>query len=103
MQSIDVQPVVKWGSEVEKQIKLRMRVSLAAYSYEFLSYSIMDDATYDKLCEDINTSMKTGNPTMDFFFKRVFATHTGMWIHSHPNPCRLKEILLKHYLPEVTI
>ena len=73
-----------WGSEIEKQIRLRIRLSVAAYAYEMCDDSIISDAEFDKKCLEIDPSIETGNKKLDKFFKEEFDPSTGQWIHKHP-------------------
>jgi len=63
----------------------RIRLSLAAYAYEYLDNPIMSDAEFDDLCKKIKPEVSTGNGVMDKFFKKEFAAYTGSWIRSHPD------------------
>lgn len=80
----DVQEPVKWGNSVEKEIKRRIKLSIAAYSYEFLDVSIISDAEFDKMSLEVDISVDTGNKLMDNFFKNHFDPSTGQWIRKHP-------------------
>ena len=81
-----------------KEIKNRIKLSVAAYAYEFLGDSIMTDHQYDELSLEINPNEKTGNEKMDNFFKTQFEPCTGMWIRKHPEIKRLRlKKALKHY------
>ena len=77
---------------VEYQKRIRIRLSLAAYAYEKKNYSFMNDAEFDALAKEVNTSIKTGNSVMDKFFKEQFSPDTGMWINSHPELDKIKEL-----------
>lgn len=90
-------PFSKWGSERELEIHKRIKLSVAAYAYEFCSHSIMSDADYDQLSLQINLDVDTGNKKMDKFFKKQFEPDTGMWIRKHPQLNRIAEIYRKHY------
>lgn len=81
-----------WGTEVEKEIRNRIRLSVAAYAYEVHDDPIMSDHDFDQLALLIDTSVKTGNRKMDNFFKKHFATDTGMWIHNHPQKNGLQKV-----------
>ncbi len=74
----------KWGSPVELERKRRINVALWAYSYEVESDSIVDDATYDRVCREIDLSVDTGNEMMDEWFRHEFSPDTGQWVLSHP-------------------
>lgn len=73
----------------------RIRLSVAAYAYEFCSDSIMSDAEFDALALSVDPSISTVEARytpaqkararkLDKFFKTIFSPHTGMWIRSHP-------------------
>lgn len=62
----------------------RIQVALWAYAYEVKNVSIVDDATYDRVCREINVEMTTDNRRLDIFFKNEFDPSTGLWIHKHP-------------------
>jgi len=79
-------------AEIEYERRIRIRISLAAYAYEKKNYSFMNDAEFDALAKEVNTSIKTGNSVMDKFFKEQFSPDTGMWINSHPELDKIKEL-----------
>ena len=80
-----------------KEIKNRIKLSVAAYAYEFLGDSIMTDHQYDELSLEINPNEKTGNEKMDNFFKTQFEPCTGMWIRKHQEIKRLDYLYKKYY------
>ena len=75
-----------------REIRNRIRLSLASYSYEFHDDSLMTDAEYDKLSREINPNEKTGNELIDRFFREEFMVDSGMWIRTHPELDKLKLI-----------
>ena len=77
---------------IGKEIRNRIRLSLASYSYEFHDDSLMTDAEYDKLSREINPNEKTGNELIDRFFREEFMVDSGMWIRRHPELDKLKLI-----------
>jgi len=81
----------------EIEVKLRIKLSIAAYAYEFCDNSIMSDAEFDEMCNDINPLIKTGNKMMDKFFKEKFDPSTGQWIHSHPELDKIKYLYETYY------
>lgn len=91
----DENPV--WGSSVELEIRRRILLSVAAYSYEYEDESIMSDAEFDTMCLQVQPSMKTGNNRMDRFFKNSFDPSTGQWIRKHPEIARIKKIYNDYY------
>lgn len=81
-------------AEVESDLERRnrIRLSLAAYAYEYKNTSIMTDAEFDSLSKKINKDVPTGNETMDKFFREQFEPDTGMWIHKHPDLAGLEKL-----------
>lgn len=86
---------MSWGNPVEIERRNRIRLSLAAYAYEFHSDSIMSDGDFDKLALTIDKSVSTDNATMDAFFKKEFEPDTGQWIHKHPDLVGIERIYNK--------
>ena len=82
---------------VNQEIRNRIRLSVAAYAYEYKDDPIMSDDDFDKLAKKINPEEKTGNRKLDNFFKKEFATDTGMWIHKHPERNKLEQIYLNYF------
>lgn len=82
---------------VNPEIRNRIRVSVAAYAYEFEADSIMSDHEFDELSKKINPAQKTGNALMDDFFKKHFKPDTGMWIRMHPEIKQIESIYKKYY------
>lgn len=68
----------------ERQVWLRIRLSVAAWAYEVHDVSIMTDEQYDRLCLEVDTKLTTGNRRMDKFFRDHFDPSTGQWVHKHP-------------------
>jgi hypothetical protein len=81
----------------ELQIWLRIRLSIAAYAYEFCDNSIMSDAQFDRMCDSIKPSIKTGNKVMDKFFAEKFDPSTGQWIYKHPELDKIKRLYETYY------
>jgi hypothetical protein len=79
-------------TDVEIERRNRIRLSLFAYAYEYEDDPLISDAEYDKLSYLIQKDMATGNKTLDRFFNRQFAPHTGQWIHKHPELDKLKAL-----------
>jgi predicted small secreted protein len=86
-----------------KEIRNRIKLSVAAYAYEYLGETIMSDHEFDELSLQINPNEETGNKKMDEFFKNQFAPHTGMWIRTHPEVEKLHEIYQKYYKKTIDI
>lgn len=78
----------------EKEKRRRLRLSIFAFSYEFLNHSFVSDEEFDRLSKEVDLSIETGNEEMDRWFRENFEPCTGMWIQEHPHKERLKEICL---------
>lgn len=63
----------------------RIRVAVAAYAYEVENASVMSDAEFDALCNEIDPTLATARAAEDEFFLIHFEPHTGSWIHKHPD------------------
>ena len=87
----------QWGLPVEIERRNRIRLSVAAYAYEFEDDSIMSDGNFDALAQAIDVTMDTGNEQMDMFFREQFSPHTEQWIHDHPELDRLRILYKRHY------
>jgi hypothetical protein len=87
----------QWGLPVEIERRNRIRLSIAAYAYEFESDSIMSDGDFDSLAQSINIQISTKNDLLDNFFQEKFSTHTGQWVHDHPELDKLKKKYDTHY------
>lgn len=74
------------------EIRNRILLSVAAYSYEFEDHSIISDAEFDELSKRINPQHKTGNTMLDIFFAEEFSPDTGLWVRKHPEILKLKHI-----------
>ena len=82
---------------INQEIRNRIKLSVAAYAYEFLNDSIMSDHDFDQLSLQINPQQETGNKKMDDFFKKHFKPDTGMWIRVHPEIKKLEYLYEKYY------
>jgi hypothetical protein len=92
----DDDPVV-WGSNIEKEVRRRIKLSVAAYSYEMLDESIMSDAEFDKMCLEVDLKVDTGNKKMDSYFKKNFDSSTGQWIRKHPELDKIADLYERYY------
>ena len=88
-------------SLVETERRNRIRLSVAAYAYEYLSETIMSDGDFDALCLKIDKTVKTGNEEMDKFFEEEFDPSTGMWIRNHPKLQDIGDIYYWNYKRKV--
>jgi len=91
------EPQQAWGSFQEVERWRRIRVSVAAYAYEFHAQSFMSDAEYDQMCALVDTSIITNNAKLDKFFGEHFNPSTGQWIHKHPELDGIKQLYEKYY------
>ena len=73
-----------YGSEVEKERRNRILLSVYAWAYEVKNISLVPDYVYDELSYRINPDIETGHKIMDEFFKEKFSKVTGQWIYDHP-------------------
>lgn len=86
VEEIDTRP---YSDIVCLETRRRIRLSLAAYTYEALMVSIMSDIEFDELARSIDLTIDTRRPDLDKWFRKNFQPHTGMWIHGHPERERL--------------
>tara|TARA_R100001443_G_scaffold10217_1_gene19722 strand:- start:1706 stop:1960 length:255 start_codon:yes stop_codon:yes gene_type:complete len=82
---------------INQEIKNRIKISVAAYAYEYLDAPIMSDGDFDALSQLIDTKKKTGNEKLDKFFEKHFVADSGMWIHKHPEKEKLKYLYEEFY------
>ena len=82
---------------VSEQIRLRIKLSVAAYAYEYRNNSIMSDAEFDEMSYLVDTTIATGNRKLDNFFKKHFEPATGMWVRKHPDKRGLVNIYERYY------
>lgn len=85
------------STPVETERRHRIRLSVAAYAYEFLNTSIMSDADFDELALQIDPQVSTGHAVMDQFFRTEFQPDTGQWIHKHPELDKVKNVYERVY------
>lgn len=76
-----------------EEIRNRIRVAAAAYAYEIENDPIMTDAEFDSLCLKIKPDVVTGSILLDTFFKTEFDPNTGSWIHKHPDPKGVAQVV----------
>lgn len=81
----------------EYQTWIRIRLSIAAFAYEFDATSIMTDAEFDKMCLEVDTSVPTTRPDLDLWFKENFNPATGMWIRDHPEIKGIEALYNEHW------
>ena len=83
---------MSWGTPVERETKLRILLSAAAYAYEINNDPICSDAEFDSASRLVNLDIKTTRPDLDAFFKEHFDPSTGIWIHQHPELAKVKAL-----------
>lgn len=84
-------------TRVERERHRRIRMSVAAYAYEFMDSPIISDHEFDSECRKINPSIDTGRPDLDHFFRTEFDACTGQWIHHHPELDKVKQLYERYY------
>lgn len=82
---------------INVEIRNRIKLAIAAFSYEYRDDPIISDAEFDELSRSINPEVTTGNSKLDSFFKNSFHPDTGMWIHQHPELRKLEVLYNKYY------
>ena len=82
---------------INEEIRNRIKLSVAAYTYEYKNVSIMSDKEYDDLSYKINPEERTGNKKLDNFFKKHFEPATGMWVQKHPNKAGLENVYQRYF------
>ena len=99
--------MAKLKIDIAQERKNRIKLSVAAYAYEFKNTSIMSDGDFDALALTINPQLSTieeyhSDPIqvkryteLDNFFKTEFQPDTGQWIHKHPELDRLEALYKK--------
>ncbi len=84
-------------TDIENQRRWRIRLAVAAYTYETLNESVMSDGEFDRLSQKIDPSVPTGNKKMDDFFSKRFDKNTGMWVKKHPDRPGLHDLYERYY------
>lgn len=80
---------------VDSETRNRIRLSVAAYAYEYMNTSLISDEEFDKLAQSIDVKVNTRRSDLDAWFRTNFNPHTGMWINSHPEKEILRSIVMK--------
>ena len=83
--------------EINQEIKNRIKLSIAAYAYEYKSDPIMSDDDFDQLALKINPQENTGNIKLDNFFRKHFAADTGLWVRKHPELNKLEWLYNEYF------
>lgn len=87
-----MKPELVYSEQVDTETRNRIRLSVAAYAYEFMAESLMTDGEFDKLAQSIDLSIDTRRPDLDTWFRKNFKAYTGQWIHRHPEKDKLARI-----------
>lgn len=87
----------KWGSKVEREVRRRIKLCVAAYAYEVLNTEIISDTVFDKMCLEVDLKVDTGNKVLDGYFKKHFDPSTGQWIHKHPELDKIATLYNTYY------
>lgn len=88
----DFPPLTTWGSPLEREVRRRIQISVAAYAYEILDAPVISDWMFDKIAQAVNPQMGTCHPLLDEFFAAHFSPMTGMWIHRHPELDGIRQV-----------
>ena len=86
-----------WGTPVEVQTRMRIKLAVAAFAYERKNTQIMDDGAFDKMSLLIDPTIATGNKKLDSFFRNKFDPSTGQWIHRHPELAKIAQLYERYY------
>lgn len=86
-----------WGTPQEIETRRRIRLSIWAYAYEFMTHSIVSDSVYDVESFSVNLKIPTNRIDMDYWFWGNFNPYTGMWIHKHPELTRIASLYERFY------
>ena len=70
---------------MNQEIRNRVRLTVAAYAYEFRNDSLMTDHEFDALASQIDPRISTGNEELDEFFRTDFVAFSGVWVRNHPD------------------
>ncbi len=81
-----------YSLKIDRETRNRIRLSVAAYAYECMNFSLLSDEEFDELAYSIDLKVNTRRPDLDEWFRNNFEPHTGMWIHKHPEREKLRAI-----------
>lgn len=82
-----------WGTPIERERRIRIRLCVAAYAYEIAGAPLIDDAAFDALAMQSNVTIQTGRH--DAWWSQCFKPYTGSWIHSHPELTRVAQLYMR--------
>lgn len=95
--SWEAEALSTWGTPIEQEIRLRIRLAVATYAYEIADKPIVSDAVWDQLAQRVRPKVGTCHPLIDEFFVTQFSPMTGMWIHNHPELPKIKKLFDNFY------
>lgn len=84
-----------WGTPIEIERRLRIKLAVCAYAYERLNISLISDHEFDALCLKVDLSVDTGHAKLDAWWRENFDPSTGQWVCRHPHQPRLEILALK--------
>lgn len=101
------QDEVRVNSVTARQRWLRIKVSVAAYAYEYGLGEVLTDTEFDRLSREIDPKISTIDPwdceevvkrrrKLDEFFLKRFHPDTGQWIHRHPELEKVRQTYYYH-------
>ena len=90
-----------WGNDIEREIRRRITLSVAAFAYEIRDDAFMSDHEFDRLAESINPRQGTCHPLLDEFFAHEFSPMTGLWIHRHPELVGIERIFDRWFVGDI--
>ena len=79
-------------SGVCEETRRRIRVAVAAWSYEVHADPLMSDAEFDALAREIDVNRSTANSHLDQWFALNFNPDTVFWVHQHPDTDGLERV-----------
>jgi hypothetical protein len=87
---------------MNQEIRNRVRLTVAAYAYEFRNDSLMTDHEFDALALQIDPRISTGNDELDEFFRTEFVAFSGVWVRNHPDLTATRQAYerLKQFRPK---
>lgn len=86
-----------WQTDVERETKRRILLTVAAYAYENGLTSPLTDAQFDTECLKVDLSIHTYRADLDAWWRINFLPFTGQWIYNHPELDRVQELYKRHY------
>jgi hypothetical protein len=81
-----------YSERVCTETRRRIRLAVAAYTYEIMQCPVMSDSEFDELAKSIDLTVDTRRPDLDKWFRKNFDPFTGMWIHGHPERRRIEQL-----------